>query len=53
MNDLIDRERPDLCVYGHTHVSLDIRHGNTRIVSNAKGYGAQNPLFRPSRVVEV
>ena len=53
LNDLIEREQPDLWVFGHTHVSLDIRHGNTRIISNAKGYGSQNPLFSPSRVVEV
>ena len=53
LNDLIEREQPDLWVFGHTHVSLDIRHGKTRIISNAKGYGSQNRLFRPSRVVEV
>ncbi|MCC0019867.1 MAG: metallophosphoesterase family protein [Nitratireductor sp.] len=53
LNDLIEREQPDLWVFGHTHISLDIRHGKTRIVSNAKGYGSQNPLFSPSRVVEI
>ena len=53
LKDLVEREQPDLWIFGHTHVSLDIRHGNTRIVSNAKGYGSQNPLFSQSRVVEV
>jgi Icc-related predicted phosphoesterase len=51
----------DLWVYGHTHESEDVTIGNTRVVSNAKGYGPwapqlrawDNPRFDPNFVLEI
>ncbi|WGD51457.1 metallophosphoesterase [Bradyrhizobium sp. CB1650] len=52
---------PDLWIYGHTHESLDVVIGATRVVSNAKGYGPwlpqqgawDNPRFDPNFVIEI
>lgn len=52
---------PDLWVYGHTHESFDAVIGETRVVSNAKGYGPwlpqrrgwDNAHFDPNFVIEV
>jgi predicted phosphodiesterase len=53
-------EGADLWVYGHTHESRDFLSGNTRVVSNAKGYGPwranekwENPKFDPIFTVEI
>jgi hypothetical protein len=51
----------ELWIYGHTHESDDITIGETRVVSNAKGYGPwpprektwDNPQFNPALVVEI
>lgn len=50
---LIDLYQPDLVVSGHTHHSMDIRRGRTRLVSDPAGYGDENPLFDPAFVVEI
>lgn len=52
---------PDLWIYGHTHESFDAVIGDTRVVSNAKGYGPwppqqrawDNPHFDPNLVIEI
>ncbi len=38
MDDLIFDAKPKLWVHGHTHDSVDIVHGSTRIVCNPFGY---------------
>lgn len=51
----------DLWIYGHTHESRDFMIGDTRIVSNAKGYGPWKPndcmgdngKFDPNYVIEI
>jgi predicted phosphodiesterase len=43
----------DLWIYGHTHESCDFRIGKTRIVSNAKGYGLENPKFDKNFVIAI
>lgn len=50
----------DLWIYGHTHESEDTVIGETRVLSNAKGYGPwppekswDNRAFNPNLVVEV
>lgn len=48
----------DLWIHGHTHISLDYRIGNCRVVCNPCGYmkdsGApQNPDFDPEFVVDL
>ena len=45
--------KPTLWIHGHVHSSFDYRVGGTRIVCNPRGYGAENPDFDPSLVVEV
>lgn len=50
----------DLWIFGHTHESEDIMIGETRLMSNAKGYGPWPPQqiwdnrdFDPNLVVEI
>lgn len=50
----------DLWIYGHLHETRDFTVGNTRIVSNSKGYGpwypgqtSDNPRFEPHFVVTI
>lgn len=57
---LIATFQPALWAHGHTHHSNDYRIGETRILSNPKGYGpfvgkprTENPSFQPAMIVEV
>jgi predicted phosphodiesterase len=50
----------DLWIFGHTHQSVDVTIGYTRVVSNAKGPGPwkvgqtwDNPKFDPNYVIEI
>lgn len=43
----------DLWVHGHTHDNSDYYVGDTRVICNPYGYGAENPNFNPALVVEV
>ncbi|MCP3476298.1 metallophosphoesterase [Bradyrhizobium sp. CCGUVB1N3] len=51
----------DLWIYGHTHESFDAVIGETRVVSNAKGYGPwgdreptwDNPNFNEQLIIEI
>ncbi len=55
------RRSADLWVYGHTHESFDAVIGETRVVSNAKGYGPwlprertwDNPNFNEKLIIEI
>lgn len=42
-----------LWLYGHTHDSVDAMVGNTRVVSNPKGYGKENFNFDPDLIIEL
>jgi len=55
MTGIIERHQPDLWVYGHTHESIDLTVGRTRIVSNAKGYGflPENMSFDATFTIEI
>jgi predicted phosphodiesterase len=53
MLPMIDRFQPDLVVSGHTHHSIDIKRGRTRLVSNPAGYAGENRSFNPAFVVEL
>jgi hypothetical protein len=61
LRELIIRERPDLWIFGDAHESSDQMVGETRGVTNAKGYdllppaerSCHNPLFDPKLVVEI
>jgi predicted phosphodiesterase len=48
-----DRPRPDLVIHGHVHNSADYYVGRTRVICNPHGYGAENPGFNPSLIVEI
>jgi Icc-related predicted phosphoesterase len=49
----VEAGRPDLWVHGHVHESFDYRVGDTRVICNPHGYGAENRSFDPALVVEV
>lgn len=55
LGDIIETHQPDLWVFGHTHESVDLTIGRTRVVSNAKGYGfvPENPEFDPAFTIEI
>jgi Icc-related predicted phosphoesterase len=53
MLPMIDRFQPNLVVTGHTHHSIDIKRGRTRMISNPAGYAGENRYFDPSLVVEL
>lgn len=42
-----------LWICGHTHASVDVRVGATRVVANPAGYGYENLAFRAELTVEV
>jgi hypothetical protein len=45
---IVDRHQPHWWVSGHTHVSMNFRRGQTRMISNPCGYADENPFFRPA-----
>lgn len=53
LSDLIARRRPDVWIHGHTHVSVDYREGDTRIVANCSGYTGEITGWRPDFVIDV
>ena len=50
---LVDRHQPAVFVTGHTHVSMNLRRGRTRLVSNPRGYPGENPSFDPAFTMEI
>lgn len=52
MMPLVDRHQPKWWVSGHTHVSMDLGRGRTRLVSNPCGYGDENPSFDPLLTID-
>jgi predicted phosphohydrolase len=53
LSDVIDAGKPDLWIHGHVHDSFDYEVGETRVLSNPKGYGAENPAFNPKLVLDI
>lgn len=55
--DLLDGNRADLWIHGHTHDSFDYRCNGTRVVCNPRGYAKENvnenPAFDPHLTIEV
>lgn len=51
--ELIESCQPALVVHGHVHHSADYRVGTTRVLCNPHGYGAENPDFNGSLVLEI
>ncbi len=55
MEDLILERQPSLWLFGHTHSSVDIQIGKTRLLCNPFGYADHeaNPLFSKRLIIEV
>lgn len=53
MDEMIEREQPDLWMFGHTHDHVDVRIGRTRLVANPRGYAGEDSRFDPGLVIEV
>lgn len=53
MSSMIDTFQPDLIVSGHTHYSMDLTCGGTRLLSNPAGYSGENRSFNPACIVEL
>ena len=52
LENLILDYQPEIWIHGHTHNPEDYRIGDTRVISNPRGYG-DNPEFDPLRVYTV
>jgi Icc-related predicted phosphoesterase len=55
LDELIEREQPQLWIHGHTHDGFDYRIGETRVICNPHGYpdDTDNPGFDLRMVVKV
>ena len=53
LTQLITTGKPACWVHGHVHSNFDYRIGDTRIVCNPRGYGAENTGFDPRMALEV
>jgi hypothetical protein len=49
----IDRFQPDYWISGHTHVSMDLWRGRTRLISNPIGYADENWSYDPWFCLEI
>lgn len=53
LSDLIEAGKPDVWIHGHVHDSFDYAVGDTRVISNPKGYGDENPAFDPRLILDI
>ncbi len=54
LDDLIQRAKPSLWIHGHTHDSIDVLVGETRVICNPLGYMPwHNQAFDEKLIVEV
>ncbi|GEC32926.1 phosphatase [Sinorhizobium fredii USDA 205] len=53
LDDLIKEDGPTLWVHGHVHHRSDYLVGDTRVVSNARGYPGESTGFDPGLVIEI
>lgn len=50
---LLERFKPHFVVSGHTHYPVDLQLGQTRYISNPRGYPGERIPFNPALVIEV
>lgn len=50
---LMEKNRIQAWLHGHTHSSFDYHVGETRVVCNPWGHPEENPQFDPRKIVEV
>ena len=57
LHHLVDGERAQLWIHGHTHDSFDYMLNGTRVMCNPRGYSKEgvneNPLFNSNLVVQI
>ncbi|SEH87634.1 metallophosphoesterase [Tardiphaga sp. OK245] len=53
LRELVDDYQPEFWVSGHTHYSMDLQRGRTRLISNPIGYAHNNQHFDPLFTVEI
>jgi hypothetical protein len=55
LDELVDASHAKLWIHGHIHRPTSYRIGETRVVSNPRGYpdGPIDPMFDPALVLEV
>ncbi|MDE5462212.1 metallophosphoesterase [Bradyrhizobium sp. CSS354] len=53
LSALIETYRPTIWVHGHVHNSSDYFVGDTRILCNPHGYGAENPSFDGALTIDI
>jgi Icc-related predicted phosphoesterase len=55
LEPLLRSRRPSLWIHGHTHESVDVLVGETRVVCNPFGYARleENPRFDPAKEIAV
>lgn len=53
LSSIIEQGSPSLWVHGHIHDSCDYTAVNTRVISNSRGYGKENPRFDAKLVVQI
>lgn len=56
MDDIIERYQPPLWIHGHTHDAVDYKIGETRIISNPRGYESERGIlcnYNPDLIIEI
>jgi Icc-related predicted phosphoesterase len=53
LDQLVEEEAPMLWIHGHTHHCVDYMLGQTRVVSNQRGYRDEDIGFVPDLVIDV
>ncbi len=65
LTNVIEEVKPKLWIHGHVHNSFDYKVGETRVLTNPRGYplneapnmfpnrGSENPQFDPNMVVDI
>ena len=55
--DMINNNRIDAWIYGHSHTNIDVEIGNTRVLSNQMGYVFENEHlmngFDPEKYIDI
>ncbi|KQW47204.1 MULTISPECIES: metallophosphoesterase [unclassified Ensifer] len=53
LDDLVIEQGPAVWVHGHVHHRVDYQIGQTRVISNPRGYPGESSGFDPDLVVEI
>jgi predicted phosphodiesterase len=54
LDDTVERSNAQLWIHGHTHYSMDYELGNTRVLSNQRGYPDEEDVgFEPGFYIDI